>query len=68
MKRANSNANSLIIYKSCKFLDSFELDPQFIIVKKGFNSRSLSFNKGWKMIRAQNMGSGGKNIFGDLIT
>ena len=68
MKRPNNKANSIIIYKSCKFLDSFELDPQSIIVKKGFNSRSLSFNKGWKMIRAQNMGSGGKNIFGDLIT
>ena len=31
MKRANNKANSIIIYKSCKFLDSFELDPQFII-------------------------------------
>ena len=68
MVRANNKANSLIIYKSCKFLDSFELDPQFIILIKCFNSRSLSFNKGWKMIRAQNMGSGEKNIFGDLIT
>ena len=35
---------------------------------KMFNSRSLSFNNGCKMIRAQNMGSGEKNIFGDLIT